>query len=172
MSYYLMLDVGGTSIKAGIFDSNGKLYKNSIYSFDAKAQAGAREILENFVEILRVLTGALPASADRIEGVAMAFPGPFDYQLGISRMKKLGKYDALYGIPIGEEIRKRFAASGDMAWMPDTCRFIFRNDVEAFAMGESRFGRVRTWRKVMYLCMGTGAGSAFSEHCRILRGGG
>lgn len=171
MSYNFMLDVGGTCIKAGIFDGSGKLYKNSIYSFEARAQAGAEEILENFVEILRTLADVLPASTEEIEGLAMAFPGPFEYESGVSRMKNIGKYDALYGIPIESEIRKRFFASAGRKRMTESCRFLFCNDVEAFAMGESRFGQAQTWRKVMYLCMGTGAGSAFSENCRILRGG-
>ncbi len=170
MSYNLMLDVGGSSIKAGIFDGNGKLYKKSIYTFDAKAQAGTEEILGNFAEILRILAGILPAPADSIAGVVMAFPGPFDYLRGISRMKKLGKYDSIYGLPLEQEIRKRFPASVGGDRLPEGCRFLFRNDVEAFALGESRFGRVRTWRKVIYLCMGTGAGSAFTVNCRILGG--
>lgn len=171
MSYNFMLDVGGTCIKAGIFDGSGKLYKNSILSFDARAQAGAEEILENFVRIFRTLADILPASAETIGGVAMAFPGPFEYASGVSRMKNIGKYDALYGIPIEQEIRKRLSASADRSRMAENCRFLFCNDVEAFAMGESRFGRARIWRKVMYLCMGTGAGSAFSENCRIIKSG-
>ena len=37
----------------------------------------------------------------------MAFPGPFDYEQGISLMKGLNKYDQIYGMKIPQELRKR-----------------------------------------------------------------
>ncbi|MBS6194071.1 MAG: ROK family protein [Clostridiales bacterium] len=170
MTYHLMLDVGGTNIKAGILDRNGKLYRDEILSFPAKAKEGEREIFENFVEILNVLTDKIPDWKGKIGGVGMAFPGPFDYIRGISLMRGLDKYDSIYGIPIADRIRKDFRISRNGIRMSEVCPFIFIHDVRAFALGEMRFGMAGQWKRVMYLCMGTGAGSAFSENNRILCG--
>lgn len=170
MTFNLMLDVGGTSIKAGIIDQGGNLYKDKILSFDAKSKAGEKEIFDNFVEILNVLVDQLPEAEGKIEGVGMAFPGPFDYKEGISRMRGLDKYDSIFGIRIADRIRKDFKNARNGSRMTEDCCFVFMHDVNAFAAGESCFGKAREWNRVMYFCMGTGAGSAFSINHRILEG--
>lgn len=167
--YYLMLDVGGTNLKAGVLTEEGNLLQDNILSFDARAKAGEKEIFCNFVEILNVLTERIPEPQPKIGGVGMAFPGPFDYEKGISLMRGLDKYDAIYGIPIGKRVREGFRSSRNGAAMEKDCPFLFLHDIEAFAIGESHFGELAGSRRVMYLCMGTGAGSAFSEDQKILK---
>lgn len=169
MKVYLMLDVGGTNIKAGILTETGALYEDRITVFQAKSKGNKEEIFDNFVEILITLIEKIPKENRQIAGIGMAFPGPFDYKRGISMMKGLGKYDAIYGIEISKEIKKRFLTSKHADCLLDNCRFVFLHDVEAFAVGECYFGQASVCEKVMYLCMGTGAGSAFSQRKTILK---
>ncbi len=129
MKIYLMLDVGGTNIKAAVLSEDGGLWENGIISFDAKSKGSREEIFQNFAGILDALVEKLPEKEIQIEGIGMAFPGPFDYEQGISLMRGLDKYDAIYGISIAKDCAK-----------------------------------------VMYLCMGTGAGSAFTRDRKILKG--
>lgn len=168
--YYLMLDVGGTSLKAGVLTSDGSLLHEELLSFDAKAKSSEDEIFSNLVEVLNVLTDRIPEPDAEIGGVGMAFPGPFDYKRGISLMKGLDKYDSIYGISIPKRVKEGFLASRNKNAMREDCKFVFRHDVEAFAVGESHFGKTADCERVMYLCMGTGVGSAFSENRQIVKG--
>lgn len=170
MKVYLMLDVGGTNIKAGVLAEDGSLWKDGILSFDAKSRGSREEIFQNFASVLAALTERLPKENLQIEGIGMAFPGPFDYEQGISLMQGLDKYDAIYGIPIEKELRNCFLSMKNGCLLRESRRFVFLHDVEAFAMGESHYGRGRDCEKVMYLCIGTGAGSAFTRDRKILKG--
>ena len=147
---YLLADVGGTEIKCGICDENGQLVWRERFLADAKA--GREEILSHFAAVFQSMTDR--AGGCPIGGIGMAFPGPFDYSRGISLMRGLDKYDSIYGIPIGEALAERI----DGIKASD---FKFLHDVEAFAVGESRFGDCRKADRIFCLCIGTGAGSAF-----------
>lgn len=170
MKGYLMLDVGGTNIKAGVLSEDGGLWENGIVSFDAKSKGSKEEIFQNFAGILDALVEQLPEKEIQVEGIGMAFPGPFDYEQGISLMQGLDKYDAIYGVPIAEELRHYFPAVRHGALLMEARRFLFLHDVEAFAVGESHYGSGKDCAKVMYLCIGTGAGSAFTRDREILKG--
>ncbi len=170
MNAYLMLDVGGTNIKAGVLDENGALAEGKIYSFDAKARSSKEEIFQNFAEILCLLRGKCQGENTRIKGIGMAFPGPFDYGNGISLVQGLNKYDSIYGISIPEEIMKYLNGFWLSEEEKQDCGFHFLHDVEAFALGECYFGSGRESDRTMFLCMGTGAGSAFAQNKRILKG--
>lgn len=149
---YILLDVGGTLIKCAVADQTGHLLQKGPLSFPALAKEESGVIFDNFaflIDEMKRLAGARP-----IAGVAMAFPGPFHYVFGISLMKGLDKYDSIYGIPLVPQLKKR------LDWLADI-PFKFLHDVEAFAVGESRFGKAAGKEKIICLCIGTGAGSAF-----------
>lgn len=85
-------------------------------------------------------------------GIALGFPGPFDYKNGISFIRGLAKYEALYGI----DVRKALASSLRLA--PEHIRF--RNDAEAAAVGEARFGAGKEYARIIGVTLGTGLGSS------------
>lgn len=157
-SYYLMMDVGGTGIKTGILDAEGKLVKE-IEKFPARAKEDKETIFSNFVEIILRMEAYLP-KGKLFEGIGMAFPGPFDYEKGISLMQGLDKYDAIYGAKIQKEIERR---------LEKRYRFLFLHDVEAFALGAGILGPAAECEKIFCLCIGTGAGSAFLEHGSVVK---
>ena len=159
MSIFIMLDVGGTEIKGGVFDVSGALL-GGIRNFQAKAGENPDTIFENFCHIISDLGGGFPK--EKLEGIGMAFPGPFDYEQGISLMRGLNKYDQIYGMRIPEELRKRSRKL-------ERVKILFRHDVEAFARGVYRFGMKKQQEKVLCLCIGTGAGSAFLENGEALK---
>jgi glucokinase len=169
MNYYLLFDVGGTQIKAGMVNQRGELLENRIHAFDAKAGRDAGEIYANFAAIAGRMVASLPAGPDdggRIAAFGMAWPGEFDYENGICLIRGLGKYEAIYGQNIREGI---CAALGGASWFTADMRFAYLHDVEAFALGECRYGSAKNSRKAIYLCIGTGAGSAFSQDGRMLK---
>lgn len=156
---YLLLDVGGTEIKAGMTDGRGGLL-GEILHYPSRAKEEKEVILDHISEIvkeLKTLAGDTP-----VGGIGMAFPGPFDYTRGISLMKGLNKYDAIYGVSIEDEVKKRVPGLSKTV-------FCFLHDVEAFALGECWFGAAREADKLLCLCIGTGAGSAFIEKKKVLK---
>lgn len=153
----LLMDVGGTEIKCGICDAAGQIVLQT--KFPADAGADKETIMAHFAGIIEKLAAMAGCP---VGGIGMAFPGPFDYEQGISLMRGLDKYDSIYGIPIAEAVKARV---GKMRDVP----FMFLHDVEAFAVGESRFGPAKAVEKIFCLCIGTGAGSAFVEDGRALK---
>lgn len=151
----ICLDVGGTEIKAAAVGRDGMLL-DGIQYFPADSHAPAGRILDHIAKIIRTVS---PQDA-AVAGVHFAFPGPFDYERGISLMQGQDKYEALYGLDLRGAMQRRLPGLKG-----ETIRFV--NDVSAFALGEMHFGRFKALRKVMFLCIGTGCGSAFGVEGRL-----
>lgn len=162
MGYYLMFDVGGTKIKAGILGEDGELCENQIYSYPSKAKESKEEIFLNFKNIILELIQRTGQENPEIKGVGMAFPGPFDYENGITKMQGLDKYDSIVNLSIQEEI-------SIICEEVRTCQFKFLHDVEAFALGVCRCRESGSKEKLIHLCIGTGAGSAFTKGREVLK---
>ena len=143
MSVDLLLDVGGTGVKGAACPDGGK--PGAVREFPARADAERDALLAHFAAILRTL-----AEGRAVRRVAMAFPGPFDYERGIPLMRGLSKYEALYGV----ELPKALA---EIDIRPEKWYFI--NDVSAYALGVSSLLPER--HRALCVCLGTGAGSAF-----------
>ena len=103
------LDVGGTEIKAAAVGLDGVLL-SPIHYFPADSGRGKEELLTHFAQI--VLALARQVEGTPIAGVHLAFPGPFDYEKGISLMQGLDKYDALYGVDLRQELLQRLSGAG------------------------------------------------------------
>jgi glucokinase len=153
----IALDVGGSSVKsAALREKNRPLHPPATSPIDS--QADAEEILERFVAIIEAHRKELGAPA-RVS-IAFAFPGPFEYEQGISRIRGVEKFESLYGLNIGTEIKRR---------LPHCALQIrFRNDAEAAILGEALFGAGRGARKILGVTLGTGFGCAFVEDGRAL----
>lgn len=152
-SAMICLDVGGTEIKAAPVSETGEILCPIRY-FPANSGAPAEDLLENFSSVIHQT--ACGDDTIHVIGIRLAFPGPFDYKRGVSLMQGLDKYDAIYGINLRQELlhRLRFPKIEG-----EDIRFI--NDVSAFALGEIHFGCAAHAQKSMFLCIGTGCGSAF-----------
>jgi glucokinase len=97
------------------------------------------------------------------ETLAVAMPGPFDYQAGIGRFEGVGKFDALAGVDLRRALLARLAQPPG--------RVTFVNDAEAFGLGEWLAGAARGYQRVVAITLGTGVGSAFVEAGRISSSG-
>jgi glucokinase len=146
----VLLDVGGTGIKAALCDGTGHITPAKVYP--SRAGEGKEALLCHFSNIIRETRDAAPGGA--LGAVRMAFPGPFDYARGAPLLNGLAKYEALYGVTLPDALD----APPGTGWM-------FLNDVDAFALGAiEKFG---LGGRVVFLCLGTGAGSAFSVGGKI-----
>ncbi|MCY9517458.1 ROK family protein [Paenibacillus apiarius] len=163
----IALDVGGTSIKAALV-IGGQLNEQSVKVYPSRAKESMDVIVTHLLDIIKhqALTMQHPHS---IVGVALAFPGPFDYVRGISLMKGIDKYDAIYGVNLREELRQKIEADSELSsrFYADL-RIVFENDVRAFALGQLLSGQAAAYDRSLCLTIGTGLGSAFLDHGAIV----
>lgn len=146
----LALDVGGTWIKSAPVTSAGELVEEPRVA-PIDSHADAQTILGTLATVINhYLTGD---QAMQLTGVALGFPGPFDYAKGVSYIQGVSKYEAIYGLDVGAALRSRLRTPE----LP----IVFRNDAEAAVVGEARYGAGRAYSRAIGVTLGTGMGSAF-----------
>ena len=133
----ILLDVGGTFIKCGDgrsipIDSDGSEEAISASLREAVGESGP---------------------GDR---VAVAIPGPFDYEEGLFLMKH--KFAAVYG--------ERFS---DLAGIPDGASVRFIHDVNCMLLGEMDCGAAKDFRNVALVTLGTGLGFSMALDGTIMK---
>ena len=160
----VLLDVGGTEIKSAAYSGSGKRL-DAVHSASSYAQADRDTILGNLLAVTVREKAVLEAGGFRLGAVGLAFPGPFDYEKGICRIRGLAKYDAIEGLPLEDALK---SLPGQTVLTPEV-RFFFRHDLESFARGLASLEPVCAEGRVLCLCIGTGAGSAFLEGGRLLK---
>ncbi len=159
----ICLDVGGTFIKGAIFSNEFKKKYTDIHYYPANSTAPKEEIFKNFEYIFFDLLEPYDEQVWRVGKIAIAFPGPFDYENGISMIKDLNKFDQLYGINLAESF-KTIISSDKRFCKTD---LFFENDAVAFALGENAYSDAS---RGAYFTIGTGLGSTFIEDQRRVIG--
>lgn len=154
----LALDVGGSSVKSALV-VDGQRIVGSVCVDEIQSGASATEILNRFAAIISNYL----ATAGDVNKIAFAFPGPFDYEQGISLIQNQAKYEALYGINIGTQLKKILGAPA--------LEMRFRNDAEAAILGEALHGAGVPYPRLLGVTLGTGLGSAFVEDGKIITEG-
>jgi glucokinase len=150
------LDIGGTHVTAGRVHLQSATVEPGTRVRVAFPPAGGPALLERIVE-----TAAAVATPE-IGRFGVAAPGPFDYAAGICRTTH--KLPGLYGVNLRRELGAALELTGRHA-------VSFLNDAEAFILGEWWAGAARGHTRVVGITLGTGLGSAFLEHGRIVRSG-
>jgi glucokinase len=141
------LDVGGTSVKSAIVGPSGELAGpprrtpiDSTQSADALLGA-----------LAGVVDALAPPGGPAIAGVAVAFPGPCDYERGVPGHHDDGKFAALAGVDLRGELRRRLGRE-DLA-------IGFCNDAEAAILAEALQGSGRPFKRVLGITLGAGLGA-------------
>jgi len=149
--YILTADIGGSHITSAICNTDTyTIEENSIVRLEVDSKAGAAEIIGSWQSALKM---ALSAADVEISGLGVAMPGPFDYAKGISYIKGLNKYEAIYGMNIKAAFAGFLNIPGNLVH--------FRNDAEATIAGEALTGAGAGYKKVAGVTLGTGFGSAY-----------
>lgn len=151
----LGIDIGGSHISAALVDISSCIIKEGTFTRERiNSKGNAEEILSGW---RRGIQDCLKAENYNEElKLAIAMPGPFDYENGISFITGLDKYEALYGINIKEYLSSQLNIP--------TSHILFRNDAEAFLAGEIKANHYDPKIKTLGITLGTGLGSALSEN--------
>ncbi|MGA2051564.1 MAG: ROK family protein [Terracidiphilus sp.] len=152
----LVFDVGGSHVAAAVCFANG--YRlGPVFN----APHPEQETSDVFVSTLHSLGVKASAGFEDVQGASLAFPGPFDFDAGVSHMRH--KLPYLYGVELRRELATQFG------WEPGQVRFL--HDSAAFLLGEIGAGAARGIERVVGITLGTGIGSAFAVDGKIVTEG-
>jgi len=152
--YVLTADIGGSHITAAICHAGTlRIIPESISRAAVNSKATRSDIFNSWQ---KALISSRDSAQVAIAGLAVAMPGPFDYQNGISLITGLNKYEAIYQ----QDIKSALAGLLDM----ESKHVLFRNDAEATVAGEALLGAGAGYGRVAGITLGTGFGSAFHSH--------
>ncbi|MCM8784736.1 MAG: ROK family protein [Candidatus Omnitrophica bacterium] len=144
------IDLGGTYIKAGLVDENGKIIKKQ--QFPTLAEKNDREIvltqIEKSIEF---------AFEDNIEGIGVGTPGVVDDEGIVYEAPNLPCWDKINLKKIFEEKFKK--------------KVVVENDVNTIAWGEYLFGAGKGSKTMICITLGTGLGGGIVKDGKLLRGG-
>ncbi|WP_134092089.1 ROK family protein [Olivibacter sp. XZL3] len=144
-------DIGGSHITAAVIDPvTRSIVEETLIRKKVDAHAPVSTILETWTS---ALVDAQEAWGKPCTDLSVSMPGPFDYENGISWIKGMNKYEALYGF----NVKQAFAERIDLP----TNRVRFLNDAEAFLRGELMCSDLTKKNRVLGLTLGTGLGAAF-----------
>jgi len=135
------IDLGGTAIKAGAVDEQGRVLDRR--SVPTGLEHGAASVLDRMAGLAREL-----GAEDR---VGVGAPGLIDHASG--RVLESPNLKAMVNVPLRDELARR------LGFAPQAVTL--ENDANAAAVGEAWLGAGRTHQDLLLVTLGTGVGGGF-----------
>ncbi len=152
---FVGLDVGGTTMKAGVVDDAGQMLGQ--VSVPTESEKGQQHGLATMAAVIREVVEASNLSMDRISAIGVATPGSLD--LGTGVMLNPPNLKPWRNVPVRQFIADTFR-------LPTA----FQNDANAAAYGEYWVGAGKDFRSMVLFTLGTGIGGGIVMDNRILEG--
>ncbi|MFI3229844.1 MAG: ROK family protein [Bacillota bacterium] len=152
--YYIGIDIGGMSIKAGIVDENGKLYIKK--AIPTEPQRHYTAIVADMAGLCHTICEYSGIAIQKIEGIGIGSPGTVNGAIGQIVYSCNINFDR---VPVVEELRKYI----DVPTYVD-------NDANCAAMGEVKFGSCKGLNDAILVTLGTGVGGGIITDGRMLVG--
>jgi glucokinase len=150
MEYYICLDIGGTNIRAAIFDNVGIQPIKQIKIKTGTEEAKAEDQIMNLINEIWPVNGSVKA-------ISVAAPGFVDSEKGI--VIKAVNIPGWVNLPLQEYIEEKFKIP-----------VLIGNDARLAVLGEWKYGAARGHHNVIYLTISTGIGGGVIINDQILMG--
>jgi glucokinase len=147
------VDVGGTTIKAALFDSDGLEYASS--KRPTPRHLGPDAVVATIIEAIVELRAQVPEAA-RLQAVGLVVPGIVDVEQGI----------AVYATNIGWDALPLRQIVAEAIGLP----VALDHDVRAAGLAELELGAGRGLQDVLYVALGTGVAAAVITKGQVLTG--
>ena len=164
MKNVIALDIGGTSIKSAIVNSNGIFLENSYKLISIDSNKDKDYILNKFTQPIKEYIKLLNTTKNSLDGIAISICGPFDYEKGVCLIKNLDKYDSIYNQNIKKILQEKLSISTNIP-------IIFDPDAWSYGRGEVCFNDYENYKRLIVFTMGTGIGSCFIDNKKVVSGG-
>lgn len=153
--YYLGIDLGGMSIKAGVCDDNGNIIAKDT-CVTVRNEDGDRIIKDMAQLCLKVIADA-GLTVEDIEYAGVASPGSADCERGIIIYASTLPF---LNYPIAERL----------SMWTDIKKVYVENDANAAAKGESIFGAAKGYKDSLFITIGTGVGGGIIINGKVYSG--
>lgn len=155
MKYCIGIDVGGTTVKLGIFEAEGRLLKK----WEIKTVLGAdqRQFLRDIAETLRKTLAELHIAKEDVLGAGMGVPGPVIANGYTEVIVNLG------------QIRDCYPAK-ELSELLSGMKVKLANDANIAALGEMWQGAGKGHSSICMVTLGTGVGGGLVNEGRIVYG--
>lgn len=148
--YILTFDIGGTSVKYGVLDSDGTIYEKGSF---VTPQDDFEKMLSCIVNVKEEF-----AAKYEIEGLAMSCPGIVDDESGI--IDGFTAVPCIHGFDIKERLRNATGIKNVR----------IENDANCAALAEVWLGAAKENKDAMFVVLGSGVGGAVIKNRKIHRG--
>ncbi|GJQ20099.1 MAG: sugar kinase [Bacteroidia bacterium] len=146
------VDLGGTSLKTGLVNRDGKiLYQNKFPSHAAEKRAVVLKQIE-----LSVIDAMNHTDGAKITGIGIGSPGMVDDEGVVKGPPNFADFE---GIRLRAELERMFSLPVRV-----------ENDANAAAIAESRFGAGKPHPDFLFVIWGTGVGGGIILNRKIFRG--
>lgn len=151
---FLTIDAGGTYLKSAVLSGEGEVLEDSASMIKAFSSGSKEKILTAFRESVIKGLKFIEDGGMILEGIGVAFPGPFDHLNGIPLMKH--KFINIYGVKMREFLH-------EIPGIPPDVNISFIHDAHAVLSGELWKGNAQGFENAAVVTLGTGLGFAFSK---------
>jgi glucokinase len=146
------VDLGGTSVKAGVVSADGRiLYQNK---FDSKANQSQATVIAQIEASVR--DAMEQANGAEVTGIGLGSPGVVDDNGVVKAPPNFTDFD---NIPLQAILANRFRLAVKV-----------ENDANAAAIAESKFGSGKRFPNFLFVIWGTGVGGGIILNRTIYRG--
>jgi glucokinase len=152
---YVGLDVGGTTMKAGVLDDAGRPL--SAVSLPTEAHRGQELGLERMCETIRLAVSEAGVGMERVAAIGVATPGTMDIPAGL--ILDPPNLQPWRNVPVRQYVEAVFQVP-----------VAFQNDANAAACGEYWAGAGRGTRSMGLFTLGTGIGGGIILDGRVVEG--
>ena len=152
-SYCFGIDVGGTSVKCGLFNTDGTLLEK--WEIPARTETKGENILPDVAETIKAKIAEKNIDKDDIEGVGIGIPGPIN-----SKGEAACAVNLYWGFTPVAQILSDLTGLKAQAG----------NDANVAALGEAWKGAAAGSQNVIMVTLGTGVGGGIIIDGKIVAG--
>ena len=153
-SYVFGVDVGGTTVKLGLFDINGNVIDK--WEIPTRTENGGEKILADIAEAIKGKMAQKQIGKEDVAGVGVGVPGPVDGNGIVHKAVNLG-WDMV-------DLKKELEA------LLDGMKVEGGNDANVAALGEMWRGGGQGHQSLVAVTLGTGVGGGIIINGKILTG--
>ena len=152
--YVFGVDVGGTTVKMGLFKTDGTLINK--WEIPTRTENGGEKILPDIADAIKKEIVAQGISVDAVEGVGIGVPGPVDDEGVVHKAVNLG-----WGL---------FNLVETMSPLLPGVKIKGGNDANVAALGEMWKGGGQGHKNMVAVTLGTGVGGGIIIDGKVLNG--
>ncbi|MCI8359464.1 MAG: ROK family glucokinase [Lachnospiraceae bacterium] len=148
------VDVGGTTVKLGLFDLDGNVIDK--WEIPTRTENGGKEILPDIAKSIREKMKEKELAAQDVAGVGVGVPGPVDGNGIVHKAVNLGW--------------EQFDLKKELTGLLGGMRVEGGNDANVAALGEMWKGGGQGYRNLVAVTLGTGVGGGIIINGEIMTG--